>query len=529
MRALFAGTCLSASLLVAGFGLGVSPGHAQSQVNTLIVAAPQTPTGFDGDIAKVATRQMIVQANESLVRFKRVKASDGSVTLDPTTVEPNLAESFKVSPDGRVYTFNLRRGVKSPWGNEMTADDVLWSFERAWQIKRTAFFLYGQLGVDSFRKVDEYVFEVTLKAPNKIFLDMLTMYFPTLHDKKQVLKNAAADDPWGLKYIDQNLVGFGAYFVESLKPGEQVVLKANPNYFHGKPYYDRVIYREVPQIANRVALLKTGQVQFVEDLPLKQIADLKKDRSVRVESSTGTQPASFRMNPKIKPFDDVRVRQAVILATDFESYNKSVFEGIGVPVTSIVPPTVPDHIDAFRPPKRDVARAKQLLAEAGYPNGVDVPLFYAGTYWWLEPVSVQMKNQLAEAGIRANLTRLPDPDFIRRGLIQTRDMGFFPQGDATFVLDPVFTAWIFGYSKGVANRNFFDNKRFDELIDLSLKEQDLAKRSQMIKEAQIIHAEDPNWVMLYYPGVHNAMAKCMRGWIWHPDDWTRFAELRCEK
>ena len=504
--------------------------HAQAQQpRTLIVAAPQTPTGFDGDIPKVATRQMIVQANESLVRYKRVTDAQGLTTLDPASLEPNLAESWEVKDNGATYVFKLRKGVKSPWGNEMTADDIVWSFQRAWQIKRTAFFLYNLIGVLGAEKTGDYEVTVKLKAANPIFLPMLTMYFPTLHDKAQVLKNATPEDPWGLKYIDQNLVGFGAYFVEQVKPGEQVVLKANPNYFRGQPYYERVIYRETPSVSNRVALLKTGQAQWVEDLPLKQIADLKKDRAVKVESAIGTQPVTVRMNPTLPPFTDPRVREAFVLATDFASFNRSVFEGLGVPVRSIVPPTVPGSIEAFTPPTRDVAKAKALIAEAGFPNGLEVPLFYAGTYWWMEPVAIQLKNQLAEAGVTLNLQRLSDPDFIKRGLVQVRDMPLFPAGDATFVLDPVFTAWIFGFSGGVANRNAYKSEAFDKLILAALGENDAAKRLDLMKEAQTIHAKDPNWLMLYYPGIHQAMAPCISGWIWHTDDWPRFADLKCDR
>ena len=500
--------------------------HAEE---TLIVAAPQTPTGFDGDIPKVATRQMIVQTNESLVRFKRVKGKDGRLVLDPSEVEPNLAQSWTVSPDGKTYVFKLRHGVLSAWGNEMSADDIIWSLERAWSIKRTAYFLLNTIGVDTFRKTGHYEVTITMRNPSRILLPMLTMYFPTLHDKTQVLKNATPEDPWGLKYIDQNLVGFGAYTVESVKPGEQVVLKANPNYFWGKPYYDRVIYREVPSVANRVALLKTGQAQWLEDIPLKQVADLKKDKSVKVESVTGTQPATVRMNQTVKPFDDKRVREAVMLATDFQSFNNSVFEGLGIPVTSIVPPTVPGHIDVFKRPKRDIAKAKKLLADAGYPSGIDLPLLYAGTYWWMEPVSIQLKNQLAEAGIRLNLTRIPDPEFVSRALLTRRDMPFFPSGDATFVLDPVFTAWIFGHSKGVANRNAYESPEFDKVINDALVEYDNKKRFALINKAQQLHANDNSWIMLYYPGIHQAMNTCISGWIWNPDDWPRFADLSCKK
>jgi peptide/nickel transport system substrate-binding protein len=496
---------------------------------TLIVAAPQTPTGFDGDIPKVATRQMIVQANESLVRYKHVKGADGRTSLDPSEFEPNLAESWTVSPDEKTYVFKLRRGVKSAWGNEMTADDILWSFERAWQFKHTSFFLYNLIGLQSFKKTGDYEITLELKNPSKILLPMLTMYFPVLHDKKEVLKHATTDDPWGLKYIDQNLVGFGAYTVDSIKPGEQVVLKANPNYFRGKPFYDRVIYREVPSLANRVALLKTGQVQWVEDLPLKQVVDLKKDRSIKVESVVGTQPATLRMNLSIKPYDDKRIREAIVLATDYDAMNSAVFEGLGTPVTSIIPPIVPGHVDAFVRPKRDIARAKQLLAEAGYPKGIDLELVYAGTYWWMEPVSIQFKSQLADAGIRVDARRIPDPEFINRGLVPLRNMPLFPAGDATFVLDPVFTALIFGFSQGTANRNSYSNPEFNKLVTDALVETDNGKRLDMMKRAQQIHAQDNNWIMLFYPGVHQAMNRCVNGWIWNPDDWPRFADLRCDK
>jgi peptide/nickel transport system substrate-binding protein len=500
----------------------------QAQPRTLIVAAPQTPTGFDGDIPKVATRQMITQANEGLVRYARITRPDGTPALDPSRIEANLAERWTVSEDGRTYVFTLRRGVRSPWGNELSADDIVWSFERAWHIRRTSFFLYNLLGVESFTKTGDHEVTIRLRAPNKIFLAMLTMYFPTIHDRRQVLANAPADDPWGLRYLDQNLVGFGPYFLESLRPGEQVVLRANPNWFRGTPFYERVIYREVPSVANRVALLRTGQVQWVEDLPLRQIAELKRDRNVRVESVLGTQPASIRMNPGIAPFNDRRVREAMTLATDVDAFNRAVFEGLGEPVRSIVPPTVPGAV-AIDPPRRDVARARALLAEAGHPNGLEVTLNYAGTYWWMEPVAIQFRTQMAEAGITVNLQRLPDPEFIRRGLVNTRDMALFPQGDPTFVLDPVFTAWIFGFSSGVANRNAYNNPEFDRLITAALPEFNDTRRNELMAQAQRIHAQDMNWIGLHYPGIHQAMASCIRGWIWNPDDWPRFSDLRCER
>lgn len=498
------------------------------QPRTLIVAAAQTPTGFDGDMPKVATRQMVTQTYEGLVRYKRVKGTDGRVTLDPAELEGHYAESWQVSPDGRTYTFKLRQGIKSPFGNELTSDDLVWSWDRAWAIKRTSFFLYNLVGVEKWDKPGKYEFRVQLKAPNLIFLPMLTMYFPQIHDATQAKKHATPEDQWANKYLDQNLVGFGAYSLQSVKPGEQAVLIANPNYFRGKPHFERVIYREVASVSNRVSLLKSGQVQWIEELPLKQIADLKKDKSVKVESAIGTQPATIRMNPQIKPYDNAKLREAVALAVDYNAINQSVFESLGTRVRSIVPPTVPESINALSV-ERNLERARSLLKEAGYPNGVDLTLNYAGTYWWMEPLAIQFKNQVADAGIRVNLARLPDPEFVQRGLIMKRDLPMFTAGDATFVLDPVFTAWIFGFTQGVANRNYYSNAAFDKTTVETLSETDHKKRNVMVKQLQVMHAADHSWVMGFYPGIHHAMNRCINGWVWNPDDWPRYWDLRCDR
>jgi ABC-type transport system substrate-binding protein len=497
------------------------------QSSTLVVAAPQTPTGFDGDIAKVATRQMVTQSYDGLVSLKRVTDANGKTTLDPAQVSPLLAESWTISPDGKTYTFKLRERVLSAFGNELTADDLVWSWDRAWDIKRTTRFLYGLVvGVESWKKLSRYEVSFALKAPNQIFLPMLSLYLPMIIDSTEVKKHATPDDPWALKYIDQNLVGFGPYTMQSFKPGEQVVLAANKNYFRGAPYFERVIYREVPSAANRVALLKTGQVQWVEDLPLRQIVELKKDPAVKVESVTGTQPATVRLNAHFKPYDDARVRGALAHATKYDEINRSVFQGLGVRVRSIVPPTVPgsivaNHVD------HDVAKAKALLAEAGYPDGIDLTLTYAGIYWWMEPVAIQLKNQWAEAGIRLTLERLPDPEFVQRSLIAKRDIPMALNGDATFVLDAMYTVWIFGHSSGTANRSHFDNPEFDKMVIAALSEQDQGKRLDMAHKLQQMHADANDWVMLDYPGVHGVMGKCIQGWTWYPDDWPRFYDLKC--
>ena len=518
-----------AATVVMGVLVAPTAVRAQPAPQTLIVAAPQTPTGFDGDIPKVATRQMIVQANESLVRFKRTKAADGRTTLDPTGVEPNLAESWTVSPDGKTYVFKLRQGVKSPWGNEMTADDIVWSFERAWSIKRTSFFLYNLIGLETFKKTGPYEVTLGMKNPSRILLPMLTMYFPTLHDKTQVLKNATADDPWALKWIDQNTAGFGAYHLQSLKSGEEAVFVANPNYFGGKPFYDRVVYKEVPNAGTRFTLMRSGQVQWTEELTLRQISELKKDKRVKIESDQGTGHASVRMNPTIKPFDNPLLRQAILYATDYQALNRAVFENLGTQAKSIVPPVIPGADTSAWKFDTNLERARQLLKQAGYADGIDITLEYAAVFWFEEQLAIQMKDQLAKAGIRVKLQKITDADMRSRTAPNKRDLGFFTFQDNPIILDPVYALYLNAHTQGVSNRNNYSNPEFNKLIDAARIEQNARKRLDLVRRAQQIHTADATWVMTMYPGSHEAMAPCITGYVWQPDYHERWRELSCRK
>jgi ABC-type transport system substrate-binding protein len=253
--------------------------------NTMVIAATRTPGGFDGDALKPNTQNVVVQTYEGLTKYGYKKnPASGRLEIDPSDIQAHLAESWTVSPDGKTWTFKLRQGVKSPFGNEMTSADVVWGWEKSLNQKRTGAFIARVSSVQKVESVDRYTVRFILEQPSKIFLAALTLYTPSIYDSTEVKKYATADDPWALKWIDRNTAGFGAYHLQSLKPGEEAIFIANPNYFGPKPYYERVVYREVPNAGTRFTLLRTGQVQWTEELTLKQIVELKKDKRVKVES-----------------------------------------------------------------------------------------------------------------------------------------------------------------------------------------------------------------------------------------------------
>lgn len=492
---------------------------------TLVLAAPQTPEGFDGDALKPQTQNVVTQVCDSLTRYGRT-TTDGRQYLDPTDVKGGLAESWTASDDGKTYVFKLREGVKSPYGNELTADDVEWSWAKSFDQKRTGNFIAKVSNVTGVKAKSKYEVEFTLSAPSSIFLKALTLYVPCTYDTTEVKKHVTTEDPWALKWMDSHTAAFGPYHLEDLRPGEQAVFVANPNYYGDKPYFDRVIYRAVPSGASRVTLLKTGQVHWIDRPSVQQVVDLQKDPNVKVEKAAGRAIAGVRMNLGCEPFGDVRVRQALNYAVDKQAINDAVFLGTADPAKSIVPTMV----DAYDPSAfaydYDPEKAKKLLAEAGKGDGFSVELLYSDLWWWLEPLAIQVADQLKKVGVDAKPTRITGSEMRSQGSPAKQTMCFFDFEDGPIVLDPVYTMYLMTHSAGVSNRAKYANPRVDELIDKAREELDADKRAAMMKEAQKLWMEDAPWIVTVYPAVFEAMAPNITGWVPHADDHERWADLK---
>lgn len=498
---------------------------ANAQAATMIVAMPTTPEGFDGDVLKPGTQETVVQCSDSLVRYGRVMR-DGRPYLDPSKIEPHLAEKWTASADGKSYVFKLKEGIKSARGNELTAVDVEWSWAKSFAQKRTGNFIAGVSNVTGVKAVSKYEVEFTLSAPSSILLSALTLYVPGIYDSTEVKKHATAEDAFATKWLDTNTAGFGPYHLDQLRPGEQAVFVANPNYFGAKPHFSRVVYRAVPSAASRVTLLKAGQVHWIDRPAVQQIVDLKKDANVKVQDAFGRAISSIRMNTTMKPFDDVRVRRAMNFALDKNAINQAVFFGTARDALSVVPPQVDGYDGSAFPFQHDVAKAKALLAEAGYPNGVEADLLYSDIWWWEESLAVQVSSQLKAAGINLKPTKITGADLRARAAPARQDMAIFTFEDGPIVLDPVYTFALIGHSKGVSNRGKYNNPKLDELVDKAKLELDRDKRLALTKEAQKIWVEDAPWLLSHYPTYFEAMGKNIVGWTPHPDDHERWADLK---
>lgn len=520
-RRLAAGATVAVGALLAGMGMAAAQ-------NTLVVAAVTTPKGFDGDVYLPGMVETVINVYENLFDFGRKAGANGREQIDASNMQGLLAESWTFSPDGKTLNVKLRN-AKSPFGNELTADDVIFTYEKSVAQKRTGLFLKTVGSIDTIEKVSPKEVKFNLKEPSLSVLKVLTLYAPSLYDSKTVKTHATADDPYAMNWIAQNTAGFGAYQVQSVRPGEGAVMVANPNYFGKKPYYDRIVYREVPSPANRAALVKQGAAQWAEQVPMQAIAEMMKDPAIKVESVVGTGSAVVWLNAKYKPFDDVRVRRALAHATDYDAIGKTVFLGLGTRSTSYLAPSMEGYVPNTFAYNTDYNKAKTLLTEAGYANGVDVTLEYSDLYWWEEGVVIQMQESMKNAGIRVTPKRIPSTELRTRAGVGQRTLPMHTGATIPFVLDPGYAYFLSSHTAGSSNVSGYVNPAHDKLVEALNVETDVAKRNQMVAQVQKNLGEEVLAIETFFPGVYNIMQPCISGWVWRPVPYTYFRDLSCKK
>ncbi len=498
---------------------------AAQQARTMVLAMPGAPEGFDGDALRPGTQESVTQIYEGLTRYARVQRN-GRTWLDGNKIEGALAEKWENSADGKRWVLTMRAGVKSFYGNELSAADVEWGWNKSLAQKRTGGFIASVANVTAVKALSQREVEFTLSAPSSIFLACLTLYVPGIYDSTEMKKHATAEDPWALKWLETNSAGYGPYHVESVRAGEQAVFIANPNYFRGQPNIQRVIYRAVPSGASRITLLRTGQAHWIDRPTVQQVVELQKDNRVKVQESDGRAMASVRMNATIKPFDDVRVRKAFNFAIDQEKLRQAILLGTGEAARSIVPPIVAAYDPSHFSYGHDPAKAKALLAEAGYASGLTVELSFSDILWWEEQMAVQIADQLRAVGVTCKPQRITASDMRARAAPGKQDMPMFTFEDGPIVLDPIYTMALLAHSKGVSNRAQYKSAALDAAIDTARTTTDMAERDRLARQAQKIWADDAPWIMTVYPQTFEAMAPSVSGWVPHPDEHERWFDLK---
>jgi len=352
------GARIAALVLGLALWLAAAPGLAQSPAGEVTVSFHVTlaPSWFDPSAAppQITPFGVLYAIHDALVR-----------PLPGQKMGPSLAESWTESPDGLVYEFKLRRGLKFHNGDPVTADDAKWSFERY----QGAGARQLQSRVRLVEAVDPLTLRIHLKEP---WPDFMTFYGTTAAAVGIVLPRKYYESV-GSDAFRQRPVGAGPYKFVSQRPGVDVVLEAFPGYWRHAPYVKRLVMKGVPDSTTRLAMLKSGETDYALFLDGPEAEAVKRDPRVTL---VATRHASIfwiefadQWDPK-SPWADKRLRLAVNYALDRKTTNEAACLGFCPPAGVIVPRVMDFALQAPALPY-DPQKSKQLLAEAGYPNGLD--------------------------------------------------------------------------------------------------------------------------------------------------------------
>lgn len=455
----------------------------------LIVAADQDPVGFDPHKVPAA----------SSVRIYAL-VYDSLTSLDTNlNIVPGLADSWQVSPDGKTVTFQLHKGVKFHNGREMTSDDVKYSFERILNPDTGAIAKSYFSSVASIEAPDPHTVVFKLKNPDAALLANTSSSFASIVPKE------VAD-------LNKEAVGTGPFKLEKSEPGQYVLLKKNPDYFvQGQPKADAIRFQIMKDEAERLAAIRTGKVDLatVSADSAKILANAK---GVAVKSYQSMEYSYLGINTAKKPFDDPRVRQAISYAVDRNQIVQTVWKGEAALTGPIAPAQTAFALDTNSYPsyKQDLAKAKQLLADAGYAQGFDTVLETASTYPDMIETAQVLQQQLKAIGINAQINQLEWGNYINTW--KSKDMTLLV-GRNTSGIDPDRSMRFFFSTKGSANVWNYSNASYDELVQKALETTDQAERNKLYQEAQKMLVEDAPNLFLASPKNFYAVSEKVEGFV----------------
>lgn len=429
---------------------------------------------------------------------------------------PGLAESWE-TPEPTRWRFHLRKGVKFSGGEPFTADDVVFSAERAMApgSQMTARFPKGMKA----QKIDDYTVDFILESPNPILTAEWDSWY--IMSKKWAEANGAEKpQPATGKELNNFALksdGTGPFVIVSHEPGVKTTFKPNPNWWGKKEHnLDDVVFTTIKQDATRVAALLSGEVDLIEPVPVQDMNRIKQNETTKLLTGPELRVVHLFFDQKrdellyssVKgknPFKDPRVRKAFYQAVDMKAIESKVMRGMATPVAILIAPSLAPSAASLQRWPYDPEASKKLLAEAGYPNGFEVTLNCPNDrYVNDEQICQAVTSMLAKVGVKANLQAQPKAQYFgRAGASGGFDTSFGMLGWTPSSLDSYNVLLNLAgcrNDKGVGgpfNYGGYCNPKVDELNAKILVEADKAKRDQMIHDAFKIINDETGFIPLH--------------------------------
>ena len=448
-----------------------SPAKAQSRAEALLIVSEGGPNNIDihGVGPNVPGYEVAWNCYSRLISHEMKKLPNGVEYYDKDKFKPERAEDMKIGD--MSATFKLRKDATFHDGTPITAKDVKWSLDRAVSVGGFPTF---QMRAGSLEKpeqfvvVDDHTVRVDFLRKDRLTIPDLAVVVPVVMHSELVKKNADEKDPWGLNYTKQTIAGGGPYNVAKWTPGSEVIFERNENYKLGPlPKTKRIVWRIVPSAGNRRALLERGDADISYELPNKDFVELKdaaKLNMVSTRFSTGVQ--YLGMNVTKPPFDNVKVRQAVAYAVPYEKIVDAVLYKLAGKVYG-APANKPTEVAWPQAHKynTDIAKAKKLMAEAGYENGFETTLSFDLNFAGVnEPTCLLIQESLAQIGIKTTINKVPGANW--RTELNKKVLPLYTNVFSGWLDYPeYFFIWCYHGKNSIFNTMSYQNKQMDAFID----------------------------------------------------------------
>jgi peptide/nickel transport system substrate-binding protein len=538
-RQFVAGAAVTGTTLAIQGALGTRAAVAQGQAGTLVIAAPATPQGLDIEFdVSLGSIDSLGALYEYMLAYEKIPdPQNANVLREDTGVHPDkknglalrgrLATDWEIAEDGRRAIFKLRDGVRSNWGNTFSAEDVKWTWDRKFNLKGQGIFQTSVLGLkspDQIKVEGPMAISFNLEKPSPILLKQQCNLANPIYDSKKIKEVGGPDDPWGVKFLQNESAGFGPYRLQQLVRGQQAVFQARDDYWDEKPFMKTVVMREVPTSAARLSLLQGGAIDIAQFLQPREYVSIKGNPNVTFDAVNASYMIWLELNAKMKPFDNAKVRQAMNLALPQEEIIRTIYYGLADPQKAPVPYIYPmANLDYYRY-GYNIAEAKKLLAEAGFADGFQTTLSYNAGDPTQEPIALLYQTALRQIGVQIQLDKLPAGVFYENVTKRQKPVIFYL--DSPWTPDPGYSTFLYFHSKSYVDYSNYDNPKVNQMIESGLETLDDNVRKQTYDEVQKIVMDEAPWGFIAYPKYALARKSGLKGFTYYTSNNLRFQDFR---
>ncbi|EJF75621.1 ABC transporter substrate-binding protein [Bartonella alsatica] len=473
---------------------------------------------------EVVTSELLMNICSALVQYDK---------HDPTKIRPAMAQSWDVLDNGKRIVFHLRDDLKFDDGRVATAHDLVWSMKRIVKLGLS----YAQSLRDygftknnvetNIQALDDKTLQLKLDKPYPIQLILTVIgqsYASALLDRQTVEANSI-DGDMGNKYLATHSACVGPYKLVRWFPGEKVVLEATQHYWGDLPKIKKIIVQHVADSASQRLLLEKGDVDIARDLSSEDVLDIERQGgSVKINRVLRPQIIYLSLNNKNTIFANEKVRLAFRYLVDYEGLGRTVLKGIAIPRASYMSLGIPGALDEKEgvPFKLDLKKAKQLISEAGYPNGFKANLL-VGSLSYMSPIAQSIQTNAREIGVKLTIEKMAQNQLlsrVRSGNYDTAIMGWGsadPDGhpaslNHVFNPDPTFTK---KHNMYLAWRAGYYDENINKMVMDALFEQDQNKRILQYRALQHYVFEHGPMVYLFQTYYTVGMGPAVKKWIWN--------------